>query len=163
MDKERLGIRKGKLFLWKFKLKFLQMSCSGSKESIQPPNSSVFLSIIDIWCQSLKTECPAYLHFFFSFLFLQTYPQFPSRFKHRWLPYCDISKNATLMFNGIKNPLGSNAICYQLIVILEDSLLFENMGSFYMLPEEQYEMSYLLEKVLDWVWPKISHKGDNTY
>lgn len=53
------------------------------------------------------------------------------------------------MFNGIKNPLGSNAICYQLIVILEDSLLFENMGSFYMLPEEQYEMSYLLEKVLD--------------
>lgn len=105
MDKERLGIRKGKLFLWKFKLKFLQMSCSGSKESIQPPNSSVFLSIIDIWCQASKPECPAYPHFFSSFLFLQTYPQFPSRFKHRWLPYCDISKNATLMFNGIKNPL----------------------------------------------------------
>lgn len=33
---------------------------------------------------------------------LLSYPWFPSRFKRRWLPYCDRSRNTTLMFKGIK-------------------------------------------------------------
>lgn len=57
-------------------------------------------------------------------LSLLSYPWFPSRFKRRWLPYCDRSKNTTLMFKGIKNPLGSSGICYWLIVAMEASLLF---------------------------------------
>lgn len=163
MDKELLGIRKGKLFYENLNWSFCKWAVQDQRNPYNHQTPQCFYPSLTFDARLRNLNVLPIHIFFFSFFFLQTYPQFPSRFKHRWLPYCDRSKNATLMFNGIKNPLGSNAICCQLIVILEDSLLFENMGSFYMLPEEQYEMSHLLEKVLDWVWQKISHKGDNTY
>lgn len=148
MAKKLLSIRKGKLFYENLKRIFCTCAVQDQKNPYNHQTPQCFYPSLTFDARLRKLNVLP-ICIFFSFFFLQTYPQFPSRFKHRCLPYYDRSKNATLMFNWIKNPLGSIAICYQLIVILEDSLLFENMGSFYMLSEEQYEMSYMLEKVLD--------------